>query len=62
MGFAGRPAGYYRGMTISIVLWLVAGIVAGVGAFLRTHPLQVTLVAAALCFGFFGFVASGLGA
>jgi hypothetical protein len=50
-------------MTLHVILWLVAAIVAGVGAFVRGHPwLQGTLICAALCFGFFGFVASGAGA
>jgi hypothetical protein len=49
-------------MTVHVILWIIAAILAGVGAFLRGHPFQVTLIAAALAFGFAGFVASGAGA
>lgn len=48
-------------MTLHVVLWLVVAIVAGVGAFLRGHPWQGTLIAAGLCFGFLGFVSSATG-
>jgi hypothetical protein len=49
------------GMTLHLILWLIAAIVAGIGAFLRGHPWQVTLIAASLAFGFAGFVASAAG-
>ena len=52
---------YPGGMTLHVVFWLIAAIVAGVGAFLRAHPWQGTLIAASLCFGFLGFVLSGAG-
>lgn len=56
------PTGNMGGMTLHVILWLIAAILAGVGAWLRTHPLQGTLIALALAFGFAGFVASAVGA
>lgn len=47
-------------MSLHMLLWLIAAIVAAVAVFVR--PARHDLVAASLAFGFAGFVAQAAGA
>lgn len=47
-------------MSLHLILWIIAAVVAGVATFLT--PARHNLVAASLCFGFAGFVAQAAGA
>lgn len=46
-------------MSLHLLLWLIAAIIAGFATFIM--PTKYNLVAAALCFGFAGFVAQAVG-